>query len=58
MRDDGIDIIVIGIGDLDPKKLEKIAGQGNWHMAANFTVLNSKKFVEDMTKATCEKVGK
>lgn len=58
LRDEGVILLVIGVGKLDKKKLEKISGPDNWFLASNFTVLNSKEFVEKMTHSTCKKVRK
>lgn len=54
LRDDGIALLVVGVGHLDGNKLTKISGKGNWYLANNFTVLNSKEFIDNMTRATCE----
>ena len=51
-------MLVIGIGDLKPLKLNKIAGEGRWHLASDFKVLNSKEFIQNITNTACEQVGR
>lgn len=57
LRDDGISVIVIGIGNLDDK-LVKLAGEDNFYLASNFTILTSQDFIENMTKVACNRLSK
>eukprot|EP00794_Sanderia_malayensis_P005383 gene5383-6056_t len=58
LRDDGIELIVIGIGaNVKVAELESIAGKkSNVFLSKDFDDLQSRKFVQEVSKAGCTKV--
>lgn len=58
MRDEGMAIIVIGVGDLDAKRLMALSGKQNWYQTDNFKSLFSKKFIDDVTQGIFDQIGK
>ena len=57
LRDDGIQLIVIGIGkNTKPSELERIAGQkANVYLAKDFDELQSSSFVQNISRIGCKK---
>ncbi len=57
LRDDGIQLIVIGIGKkIEVAELQAIAGnKANLYLAKDFDELKSREFVQRISKASCDK---
>lgn len=57
IRDKGVILLVIGIGkNTNHQELLKIAGKAaNVYQASNFDELKSSKFIDDVSKSSCEK---
>lgn len=53
IRDGGIPIITIGVGDLETSRLSDIGGDINWYIASNFSTLNSKDFLDSILVEKC-----
>ena len=56
MRDEGIAIIVVGIGNLNTTKLMRLSSEGCSYLI-NIQTLNSKEFIDNMTQVIFDKIG-
>lgn len=58
LRDMGINVLVIGIGSgINAEELSALAGGKHWHFADSFAELVSARFIERISRATCD-IGK
>ena len=55
IRDLGIHVLVIGIGKgIQTTELAALSGGSNWHLADSIAELTSERFIQRMSRATCD----
>lgn len=58
LRSSGVSLITIGIGNMKDSALRELSVDNHdWNLLSNFSVLNSKAFLDNFTVNACRKLG-